>query len=180
MTMSSDEAARVRGYLVSQAHKLSLQQLVEKVRNDALPLQGAADAVPPQRFFERPTSEQWSAAEVFTHILDMSESGADAIEGIIARGAPPEPARDQRPRGPRVGLQTAADYWQVYSERRQRLYERVLAAHGDEHLDMTIEHFLFGPLNWREWLLFMRVHDVDHLRQLQAIAEQLQEAGAAE
>jgi hypothetical protein len=26
-------------------------------------------------------------------------------------------------------------------------------------------------LSWREWLLFMRVHDLDHMRQLQAITQ---------
>ena len=46
----------------------------------------------------------------------------------------------------------------------------MLAARGDERLEITIRHPTFGDFSWREWLLFMRVHDLDHLRQLQAIA----------
>jgi len=37
-------------------------------------------------------------------------------------------------------------------------------------LQVKITHRQFGPLSWREWLLFMRVHDLDHMRQLQAIS----------
>jgi hypothetical protein len=37
-------------------------------------------------------------------------------------------------------------------------------------LDATVEHPFFGPLNWRETLLFMRIHDLDHAGQLEKIA----------
>ena len=33
--------------------------------------------------------EDWSAAEVFTHILDMNDTGAAAIVGILDHGAVP-------------------------------------------------------------------------------------------
>ena len=32
---------------------------------------------------------------------------------------------------------------------------------------------MFGPLNWRETLLFMRLHDLDHAGQLETIAAAL-------
>lgn len=169
--MASDEAQRVRSYLLTQANKLSIPELVEKVRRDTLPLWDAAAAVPPERFAERPGPEDWSAAEVLTHVLDMNDRGAAAIEGIIAEGVIPPPIPDELRRERRAGLTTAADYQRVWSARREQLYERVLRARGDEHLDISIDHFLFGPLSWREWLLFMRVHDLDHMRQLQAIAQ---------
>jgi len=35
---------------------------------------------------------------------------------------------------------------------------------------VKMKHPWFGEFSWREWLLFMRVHDLDHARQLQAIA----------
>jgi hypothetical protein len=165
------EIERVRGYLIAQAGKLSLSDLVDKVRRDALPLREVAASVPPARFRERPGPEDWSAAEVFTHILDMTERGATSIEGIIDTGALPPPIDDQLAHGEREELQGAEDYWRAFETRRERLFERVARARGDEHLDVSITHPLFGPLNWREWLLFMRVHDLDHLRQIQAIAD---------
>jgi hypothetical protein len=171
MTMPNEEIQRIRSYLVTQANKLSIPELVEKVRRDSLPLRDGAASVPPERFAERPTSNDWSAAEVFTHILTMTKHGARAIEGIIAHGAPPPRVTDVITHETRAGLRTADDYWQAYIARREPFYARVLQARGDEHLDVKITHSTFGELNWREWLLFMRVHDLDHIRQLQALAQ---------
>src|SRR5581483_5959748 len=132
MTTPASEAERIRGYLISQANKLSIPDLVAKVRTDSAALQDAAAAVPPERFDQRPGTDDWSAAEVFTHVLDMTENGARAIEGIIATGAAPPRIRDEMRHEQRGDLRTAADYWQVFEARRNQLYERVLGARGDE------------------------------------------------
>lgn len=168
---STEEVQRVRSYLLSQANKLSIPELVDKVRRDTLPLREAAAAVPSTRFFEPPGPGEWSAAEVLTHVLEMNEYGARAIEGVLDHGTPPPPTRDEISGETSRQLRSAEDFWQTYQARRERLFARVLRARGDEHLDVTITHQWFGPLSWREWLLFMRVHDLDHLRQLQAIAQ---------
>jgi hypothetical protein len=163
------EAERVRGYLLTQANKLTIPQLVDKVRADTAPLRGAAASVPAARFFERPASGDWSAAEVFTHILDMNERGVRLITGILDSGTAPAAVADEMTGETRDGLESAEDYWQVYLAHREPLLERVLEARGDEHLDIRVRSS-FGDLSWREWLLFMRVHDLDHMRQLQANA----------
>lgn len=167
------ERERVRGYLIAQAAKLSLPDLVAKVQSDARPIEAVARSVPAERFRERPGAEDWSAAEVFAHIVDMTEHGADAIESVIDGKAVPRRIEDQLIAAVRSDTRTAEDFWRAYSDRRAQLYARVLDARGDEHLDVTIQHPLFGPLNWREWFLFMRVHDLDHLRQMQTVAEHL-------
>src|SRR5215470_8879268 len=82
------EAQRVRGYLVAQAAKIGIPELVDKLRRDALPLRAAAAGVPADRFLERPAEGEWSAAEVFTHVLEMTEHGDAAINAIIAGGQP--------------------------------------------------------------------------------------------
>ncbi len=170
MTAQTDEAQRVRGYILAQANKLSIPELVEKVRRDTAPLREVAATIPAARFAERPDPESWSAAEVYTHILRMNEAGACAIEGILDRGTLPPRIDDTIAAETSAGLLTPEDYWHAYQERRERLLARVLAARGDERLDVAIHHPTFGGFSWREWLLFMRVHDLDHLRQLQAIA----------
>jgi uncharacterized damage-inducible protein DinB len=174
MTTANEEFQRIRGYLVAQANKLTIPELVEKVRRDTLPLWDAAASVPAERFTDRPGPEEWSAAEVLTHVLDMNEHGAVAIEGIIAEGARPPSINDELRHEQRAGLTSAEDYRRVWSPRREQLYERVAQARGDEHLDVMITHPMFGPLSWREWFLFMRIHDLDHTRQLQTIAQQVQ------
>ena len=169
MTMPAAESERIRGYLIAQANKLSLPDLVEKVRIDCAPLREAGASVPAARFTERPAEGEWSAAEVWTHVLEMSEHGARSITGILDSGTLPERTRDQIS-GETRGLTTSEDYWAAYSAVREPLYERVLKAKGDEHLDVKINHPIFGDFTWREWFLFMRVHDLDHMRQFQAIS----------
>ena len=167
--METSEAQRVRDYLVTQAARLSIPELVEKLRRDVLPLRAAAARVPADRFGERPAGDEWSAAEVFTHVLEMTEHGDAAIGAIIAGGRPMA-IRDAVSGRVADGLAGAEDYWRAFEALREPFYARVVKARGDEHLDVTIAHPWFGPLNWREWLLFMRVHDLDHMRQIEAIA----------
>ena len=167
--MEASEAQRIRGYLVAQAAKLTIPELVEKLRRDVQPLRTAAGRIPAGRFDERPVEGEWSAAEVFTHVLEMTEHGDAAIGAIIA-GDRPMAIRDAVSGNVADGLAGAEDYWHAFEALREPFYARVLRARGDEHLDVTITHPWFGPLNWREWLLFMRVHDLDHMRQIESIA----------
>jgi hypothetical protein len=168
--MQASEAQRIRGYLVAQAAKLTIPELVDKLRRDVLPLRTTAGRVPDDRFNERPADGEWSAAEVFTHVLEMTEHGDAAINAIIAGGRPMA-VRDAVSGNVADGLTGAEDYWRAFEVLREPFYERVLRARGDEHLDVTLPHPMFGPLNWREWLLFMRVHDLDHMHQIEAIAD---------
>ena len=73
----------------------------------------------------------------------------------------------------RGSARTAAEWCDLLARVREALFERVLRADPLAHLETPIEHGMFGPLNWRETLLFMRLHDLDHARQLQKIAATL-------
>ena len=53
---------------------------------------------------------------------------------------------------------------------RERLIAVVMQADPQAHLDIVWGHNEFGNMNWREWLLFARVHTLDHTRQMQAIS----------
>jgi len=170
VTMPTAERERIRSYLVSVANRLTIPELVEKVRQDVRPLKDAAFAVPPARFSERPAPGEWSAAEVLGHVLEMNEGGAAAIEAVLDGRPVPPAVSDEVGAGPRSLPPSAAAFWEAFERRREALLARVLRAAGTEHLDRKLRHPLFGDLSWREWLLFMRVHDLDHLRQVQAIA----------
>lgn len=170
MAAPQSEDERVRGYLIAQANKLSLPDLVAKVRADTAPLGEAATLVPADRFTARPAADDWSAAEVWTHILEMNEHGAGAITAILDRGETPAHARDTISGAIRADLESGERYYRAYQDRREQLLARVLQAQGDEYPEVRITHSQFGALSWREWLLFMRVHDLDHMRQLQSIA----------
>lgn len=171
MTAMTEEQQRIRGYLQSQAAKLSVPDLVEKVRSDQEQVRQAAEAVPSARFAERPAGDEWSANEVMAHVVDGAVRAAAAIRAVIERGALPPPQDDTLRHDVRV--QDAAAWWAELAAARAALFERLAAVSGDEHLDITWQHPFFGPLNWREWLLFLRIHDLDHARQMQAITAAL-------
>ncbi len=162
-----EEQQRIRGYLQTQAAKLSIADLADKVRNDMEQVHLAATAVPAARFCEQPGAAEWSANEVMAHVLDSARAGTTAIRRVIDTGSVPPPATDQVRKT--ATEQNAQEWWDALVADRQSLFQHVNAANGDEHLDVTWEHPFFGPLNWREWLLFQRIHDLDHARQLQAI-----------
>jgi hypothetical protein len=52
----------------------------------------------------------------------------------------------------------------------EQLFALALQADPESRLDITWSHREFGAMNWREWLLFTRVHILDHARQMQSIA----------
>ena len=165
--MTTEEALRIRGYLTAQGAKLSPDQLIAKVQEAMAHLRTAAAAVPPARFAEPPAPGEWSANEVMAHVVEAGRHFGDAIVRILDGQPPGEPrdvaARDTTPR--------PLDAWLALLARdRDVLFQRVRSAPATARLETTIAHPFFGALNWRETLLFMRLHDLDHAGQLGKVA----------
>jgi uncharacterized damage-inducible protein DinB len=161
--MTSEEALRIRGYLTAQGAKLSPEQIIGKVQEAMVKLREAAAAVPPARFAEPPGPGEWSANEVMAHVVEAGGHFGAAIVRVLDGRPPGEPrdvaARDTRPR--------PLDEWWAQLERdRAVLFQRVRSADPTARLTATIPHPFFGALNWRETLLFLRLHDLDHAGQL--------------
>lgn len=187
----NEEQQRIRSYLQAQAAKLSVPELVAKVRADQEQVRVAALAVPPARFATRPADGAWSADEVLAHVVESGAAVAAAIRAVLDGGRPPERLTDQirqaRPSSsaplpragegcPEGGVRVAGDaaaWLEKLCADREALFARVLRADPGARLDVRWQHPFFGDLNWREWLLFLRLHDLDHARQLQAIAAAL-------
>jgi hypothetical protein len=164
----TDEQRRIRGYLQAQGAKLSPAEVIDKVQAAMADLRQAAAAVPAPRFDERPQPEEWSGNEVMAHVVDAGRHFGDQIVAIL----------DGRPRGAAereraASQRTAEEWWTILGRDLEARFERVRAADRQANLTATIEHRMFGLLNWRETLLFMRLHDLDHVGQLRKIAAAL-------
>ncbi|HEV8617842.1 MAG TPA: DinB family protein [Methylomirabilota bacterium] len=171
-----DEERRIRSYLQAQAAKLSPAQIVDKVRAAMEQLRVAAAAVPPARFGERPEAGEWSGNEVMAHVLDAgARFGGEIVHVLDGRhDAPARDAAAVREAAPHPPTRRSAEEWSALLARdRGALFARVLAADPGARLDAPIDHGMFGTLNWRETLLFLRLHDLDHAGQLQKIAAAL-------
>jgi len=165
--MTSEETLRIRSYLTAQGAKLSPDQLIGKVQEAMAQLRAAASAVPPARFTEPPAPGEWSANEVMAHVVEAGRHFGAAIVRILDGLPPGEPrdvaARDTTPR-------PLDEWWALLERDRSALFQRVRSAHPMARLEATISHPFFGALNWRETLLFMRLHDLDHAGQLAKVA----------
>jgi uncharacterized damage-inducible protein DinB len=166
----NDEQRRIRSYLQAQGAKLTPAELVEKVQGAMRDLRAAAALVPPDRFTQRPGAEDWSGNEVLAHVVAAGRYFGGAIVALAA--GTPLPARAASIDAEGV-LPTAEEWLEILDQDRATLFAHVLTADPAGHLDGTVEHPFFGPLNWRETLLFMRLHDLDHAGQLKQIATAL-------
>ncbi len=167
----TDEERRIRSYLQAQGAKLSPPAIVDKVRAALADLRAAAESVPAARFTERPAAEEWSANEVMAHVVAAGGYFGGGITSILDQRPPPQRMKDQGAVG--APVRTTAEWCDLLARDREALFGRVARADPAAHLDRAIEHGMFGPLNWRETLLFMRLHDLDHAGQLQKIAAAL-------
>jgi uncharacterized damage-inducible protein DinB len=172
----TDEQARIRGYLTAQGAKLSPAEIVDKVRAAMDQVRAAAQAVPAARFAERPAAEEWSANEVMAHVVTAGRRFGGAVVRLLDR-VPAGGVRDQLEHD--VPEHSAAEWWAILEHDRAALFARVQAADPQSALADTVEHPFFGRLNWRETLLFMRLHDLDHAGQVQKIAAALAAARPA-
>ena len=163
-----EEVARVRSYLASQAMRRTPEQLVEALREAHHQFLAATAAVPDAAFRTTPKDGEWSAADVLAHVRTIAAIDERSICGVIERGEQPANVDDALEQAP-----TNATREQLLTDieaLRERLIAVVLQADPQAHLDIVWGHNEFGNMNWREWLLFARVHTLDHARQMQAIA----------
>ncbi len=167
----TEEVARVRSYLASQAMRRTPQQLIETLRDAHHQLLAATAAIPGAAFHTTPQEGEWSAADVLAHVRTIAAIDERSICGVIERGERPPNVDDALEQAP-----TNATREQLLADidvLRERLMAVVSQADPQAHLDIVWGHNEFGNMNWREWLLFARVHTLDHARQIQAIAAAL-------
>lgn len=164
----AEEVARVRSYLASQAMRRTPEQLIEALREAHRQFLASVAAVPDAAFRTVPKEGEWSAADVLAHVRSIAAFDERSICGVLERGEQPPNVDDvlEQAQTHDTREQLLADIEAL----RERLIAVVLQADPQAHLDIVWGHNEFGNMNWREWLLFARVHTLDHARQLQAIA----------
>ncbi len=167
----AQEVARIRSYLASQSLRRTPVQLVETLQDAHQQFLAAVATVPVALFRTTPREGEWSAIDVLLHVRTIAAIDETAISTVLERGEQPPDIEDAIVPAP---LETTRTELLADLERfRKQLIAVVLRANPESHLDITWSHREFGPMHWREWLLFARVHTLDHARQIQAIAAAL-------
>ena len=163
-----EEIARVRSYLATQATRRTPAQLVEALREAHHQFLTALAAVPDAAFRTIPREGEWSAADVLAHVRTIAAFDERSICGVIERCEQPPNVDDALEQAPTNA--TREHMLADIEALRERLIAVVMQADPQVHLDIVWGHNEFGNMNWREWLLFARVHTLDHTRQMQAIS----------
>ncbi|HLJ34810.1 MAG TPA: DinB family protein [Ktedonobacteraceae bacterium] len=166
-----EEVARVRSYLAGQAMKRTPAQLVETLQDAHRQFLAATATISDEDFRTPPQDGEWAAADVLAHVCQIAALEEQSIRTIIEQGEQPPSVSDRIEAAP-VEV-TREEMLAELEQSREQLFAVVHQADPLAHIDITWGHGEFGRMNWREWLLFARVHALDHMRQMQAIATAL-------
>jgi hypothetical protein len=164
--VSEDVRQRLVSYLEYQASK-DVPRLVELIEEQRRRLLALLDGVSEEQAAFRPAPDQWSIAEVVRHVI-AAEQGVGRIVESLARGVVPEGRRQTGRQAPDEGQPLSA-LVESLGGARAGLLGRVRAWLASPDLAARFEHPFFGPLNCKEWLAFQRLHDADHIGQIQQI-----------
>ena len=96
----SAEQERVRGYLLAQGEKHSWLELWRRVTPARMDLLAALDDVTEEQAAFTPGPDDWSIAEVATHIAGGSRSVLATVQALSIGEQPPRGGSEEPPRAP--------------------------------------------------------------------------------
>jgi len=164
--VTEDARQRLISYLGHQASK-DVPVLVGLIEEQRARLLALLDGVSEEQAAFRPAPDQWSIADVLRHVI-AAEDGVARIVESLARGAIPEGQRAMGSQIPDEGQPLAALIERLRAARAD-LLARIRGWPASPDLAATFEHPLFGPLTCKGWVAFQRLHDADHIGQLEQI-----------
>jgi uncharacterized damage-inducible protein DinB len=170
--MTSDQAhviERIGSYIRHNATKepAALRALVERGHAE---LVASFDGLSPAQATFQPAPNVWSVLQVLDHVV-TAKLGVARICARLARGdVPPGFGREgdeQAQDGVTITHFTSlADAGAAAQAAHEALLAFIDAIDSATNTEARFAHFLFGPLNCREWAAFQRVHDGDHTGQI--------------
>jgi len=156
-----DEARQtVVSYLAHQGKK-DTSAIVAVIERERQRLLDVLAGVSREQAEFAPSPGQWSIRDVAEHVAAAERGVVEIIARLAGTTAPPQ--------GPPAAGRSLAELRQHLSAVRAQLLGLIEGLAQDANLNAKHDHLFFGPLNWKEWLAFQRVHDGDHIEQIQAI-----------
>ena len=172
-TISTDEVQRVSGYLLAQGEKYRWLELWPRVVSGRIEFINSLNRVTSEQAAWKPGAEDWSIEEVAQHVLDGSRRNADMIRNLSFGR---EPNLGPQGIGAIDPAQRAADLnWPELVNallEDSRIFGNVIDGLPEPpSFEPRPAHPFFGPLHSRAWFMFQRVHDLDHVNQVNEIKE---------
>ena len=164
MTTQAEESRRIHSYLQSQGERYTFSELWSRLIRARITVMDSVEGVTQEQAEFRFDPDEWSISEVLHHLLTSSERVAETVEGL-SRGQPMSLGRIDPPRE-----ETTATIGELTTRLREdsiawsALTQRLPASPPTVP---TAPHPVFGELHARAWYLFQRVHDLDHVGQIE-------------
>ena len=173
-----------------------LAELVEFLDATRATLLQKAEAIPADRFVQRPVPDRWSAAELLEHLSRVEASCSRVVAKMTAEartnGVNAEQGessvlgalddrhvtdRSRRLEAPSIvapeGGFTRDRAFEALAESRAQLRRAIAGADGIALGEVHFPHRVFGDLDLYQWILFVGQHEQRHIPQLDEIADQL-------
>lgn len=166
LTIPEGSGDVILSYVRRKSAEWTTDQLVRRVEEGVVRLEGAMRAVPDRDLTRNPPGEEWTPLQCIQHVVDINRSTAQrcaavAATGVLPAGSPtPSPADRERAINEHAADLAAAG-----------IGLRTLGGH--DYVEVTWPHPFLGELNWREWFLTIRVHCLAHADQLEAMVAAL-------
>ena len=149
----------ILGYIRRKSAEWTAAQMIQRVQEGVAQLEAAANAVPMARLTVVPVGEEWSPLFCIKHVAEINMGTLNRCAAVAATGALPEAPPPPVPVD-RAGILA------THAEVAANAFAAIAAAPEAGHAAVTWTHPLLGELNWREWLLTVRVHCLAHAGQL--------------
>ena len=165
MVRDNEEDIRVVNYLSSQGEKYSFKEMWPRVMQARIDLLNEMQGVNIDQAIFRFSESEWSILEIANHILQSSERVLKVVEGlainsIVEQSLNVDPPRESTELSLKEIHDSLLDRGLELSTLTPNLPERPSTT-------PTWDHSIFGPLHARSWYLFQRLHDIDHMKQIQ-------------
>ena len=131
-------------------------------------LHGLADLSDGEATFS-PTNDEWSILDAMAHVISVKRTVVQVCR-LLAGGSRPPAAEQWEEESRQDGmsmltLTSVAGARDLAEQAHGEIVEFIRQLDGAD-LGSRLSHYLFGPLNAREWAVFVRIHDGDHIAQI--------------
>ncbi len=120
-----------------------------------------------------PGAGEWSTLDAMAHVVTTKQVVVGLCRSLGQGVRPPGIGPEWEEEAAQDGI-TTARFSSISAARdaaqaaHSELVELILDLDG-ANADVRFSHYIFGPLNAREWAVFQRIHDGDHIPQIERL-----------
>ena len=125
----------------------------------------------------RRSDDGWSVLDAMAHVVTTKQVCAGLCASLAGGSRPPGIGPEWEEEAAQDGIasvsfETLAAAREAAETVHQQLL-RTISGLDSANLEVSFKHYIFGSMNAREWAVFQRIHDGDHVAQIRAMTAEL-------